>query len=102
MRWLITQYLHSVKLTVNTVKQIDTQLVFAFNSFVIAETVITAGPHEERLIEAIFSNYSRLSRPVADESDALEIKFGLSLQQIISVVKERIVKIHCSVLWGLA
>lgn len=50
--------------------------------------VSMAGPKEEHLIEDIFSkrNYSRLSRPVAEESDALEIKFGLSLQQIINVV----------------
>jgi hypothetical protein len=50
--------------------------------------VSVAGPQEEHLIEDIFSkrNYSRLSRPVAEESDALEIKFGLSLQQIINVV----------------
>ena len=47
------------------------------------------GPHEERLIDDIFSRrrYNRLSRPVAKETDALEVVFGLSLQQIVEVVR---------------
>ena len=47
-----------------------------------------SGPHEERLIEDIFSKrrYNRLARPVAQEEDSLKVKFGLNLQQIIEVV----------------
>ena len=47
------------------------------------------GPHEERLIDDILvrRRYNRLARPVSRESDALEVKFGLALQQIIDVVR---------------
>ncbi len=46
------------------------------------------GPHEERLINDIFEKYEKYARPVANEDDALEVGFGLSLQQIIDVVRE--------------
>ena len=31
-------------------------------------------------------NYNKLERPVAEESEPLETKFGLALQQILDVV----------------
>jgi Neurotransmitter-gated ion-channel ligand binding domain len=48
-----------------------------------------AGPDEEKLIDYLFNNsrYNLLSRPVSDESDAVNVVFGLSLQQIINVVR---------------
>ena len=47
------------------------------------------GYYEEKLIEDIFKtrNYQKLARPVENESDALVVKFGLSLQQIVDVVR---------------
>lgn len=53
-------------------------------------TEIVGGPHEEKLIEEIFTKrrYNRLARPVAKEQDALEVKFGVTLQQIVEVVRE--------------
>ncbi len=44
------------------------------------------GSHERRLLNDLNLNYNKLERPVAEESDALEIKFGLTLQQILDVV----------------
>jgi len=46
------------------------------------------GPNEERLIRDIFEtgHYQRLARPVAIESEAVEVQFGLTLMQIISIV----------------
>ena len=46
------------------------------------------GPNEERLINTIFEGrkYNRLARPAAKEEDALEVKFGVALQQIVDVV----------------
>ena len=46
------------------------------------------GIHERRLLEDIFGprKYNQFERPVANESDALVVYFGLTLQQIISVV----------------
>jgi len=49
---------------------------------------VCGGPHEERLIDDIIRNrnYTALARPVAEESEAVVVTFGLSLQQIIRVV----------------
>jgi len=47
------------------------------------------GVHEKRLLNDLLGNhshYNRLERPVANESDALAVTFGLVLQQIIDVV----------------
>ena len=46
------------------------------------------GLHERRLLEDIYGprRYNRFERPVANESDALVVEFGLTLQQIIAVV----------------
>nr|AWX65634.1 nicotinic acetylcholine receptor alpha 6 subunit [Laodelphax striatellus] len=45
------------------------------------------GPHEKRLLNHLLNmdTYNTLERPVANESEALEVKFGLTLQQIIDV-----------------
>jgi len=43
------------------------------------------GPHERRLINDLMLNYRTLERPVANESEAVVLKFGLTLQQIMDV-----------------
>ncbi|XP_055598062.1 neuronal acetylcholine receptor subunit alpha-7 isoform X5 [Uranotaenia lowii] len=43
------------------------------------------GPHEKRLLNHLLATYNTLERPVANESEALQVKFGLTLQQIIDV-----------------
>ena len=45
-----------------------------------------AGPHERRLINDLMRSYKNLERPVANESEAVVLKFGLTLQQIMDVV----------------
>uniref|UniRef100_A0A1B0FEV4 Neurotransmitter-gated ion-channel ligand-binding domain-containing protein n=1 Tax=Glossina morsitans morsitans TaxID=37546 RepID=A0A1B0FEV4_GLOMM len=47
--------------------------------------VTTAGPHEKRLLHALLDNYNSLERPVVNESDPLQLSFGLTLMQIIDV-----------------
>jgi len=51
---------------------------------------VEAGPYEDLLIKRIFhdSHYYQPSRPVQNESSAIEVKFGLTLQQIIDVVSQ--------------
>ncbi|EDW56143.1 GM22745 [Drosophila sechellia] len=44
-----------------------------------------AGPHEKRLLHALLDNYNSLERPVVNESDPLQLSFGLTLMQIIDV-----------------
>ncbi|XP_050313459.1 neuronal acetylcholine receptor subunit alpha-7 isoform X4 [Anthonomus grandis grandis] len=43
------------------------------------------GQHEKKLLNKLLDNYNVLERPVANESEPLEVKFGLTLQQIIDV-----------------
>lgn len=47
-----------------------------------------AGPHEKRLLHALLDNYNSLERPVVNESDPLQLSFGLTLMQIIDVVSQ--------------
>ncbi|XP_043510274.1 neuronal acetylcholine receptor subunit alpha-7-like [Frieseomelitta varia] len=43
------------------------------------------GRHEKRLLNELLSTYNTLERPVANESEPLEVRFGITLQQIIDV-----------------
>ncbi|XP_057342180.1 acetylcholine receptor subunit alpha-type acr-16-like isoform X2 [Microplitis mediator] len=43
------------------------------------------GANERRLLKDLLDKYNTLERPVANESEALEVKFGITLQQIIDV-----------------
>lgn len=54
------------------------------------------GPHEKRLLNNLLGTYNTLERPVANESEALEVKFGLTLQQIIDVVSWNMILIFQS------
>ncbi|XP_015348436.2 neuronal acetylcholine receptor subunit alpha-4 [Marmota marmota marmota] len=40
---------------------------------------------EERLLKALFSGYNKWSRPVANISDVVLVRFGLSIAQLIDV-----------------
>ncbi|KAJ3640043.1 hypothetical protein Zmor_003363 [Zophobas morio] len=44
-----------------------------------------AGYNEKRLLHKLLDNYNVLERPVANESDPLQLSFGLTLMQIIDV-----------------
>ena len=44
--------------------------------------------HERMLLEDLLAYYNKLERPVANESDAVILKFGLTLQQIMDVVSK--------------
>ncbi|KAF4528358.1 hypothetical protein B566_EDAN006615 [Ephemera danica] len=43
------------------------------------------GPHEKKLLQHLLDPYNVLERPVANESDPLQLSFGLTLMQIIDV-----------------
>ncbi|KAL5235458.1 hypothetical protein ACI65C_002868 [Semiaphis heraclei] len=50
---------------------------------IITETL--CGPHEKRLLGDLLDLYNTLERPVANESEPLQLSFGLMLMQIIDV-----------------
>ncbi|XP_031778064.1 neuronal acetylcholine receptor subunit alpha-7 isoform X4 [Nasonia vitripennis] len=43
------------------------------------------GAYERALLNKLLSNYNTLERPVENESEPLQVKFGITLQQIIDV-----------------
>lgn len=47
---------------------------------------VFGGPHERRLLNDLMEHYNTLERPVYNESEPLQLLFGLTLQQIIDVV----------------
>jgi hypothetical protein len=44
------------------------------------------GAYERALLNKLLANYNTLERPVENESEPLQVKFGITLQQIIDVV----------------
>ncbi|XP_018022912.1 acetylcholine receptor subunit alpha-type acr-16 [Hyalella azteca] len=48
-------------------------------------TGANAGQHERRLLSDLLGNYNPLERPVANESEPVQVSFGITLQQIIDV-----------------
>jgi len=52
------------------------------------ETVTRQGAMERRLLNDLFTtrDYNKLERPVFNETEALTVEFGLTIQQIIDVV----------------
>lgn len=49
-------------------------------------SVCFGGQHEKQLLHTLLDSYNTLERPVANESDPLQLSFGLTLMQIIDVV----------------
>lgn len=45
-----------------------------------------AGYYEKKLLHKLLDTYNVLERPVANESDPLQLSFGITLMQIIDVV----------------
>ena len=45
----------------------------------------TAGSHEARLLDDLLRSYQIYERPVAIESEPIELNFSISLQQIIDL-----------------
>ena len=56
------------------------------NSYVSLFPGSLQGPQEKRLLHHLLDKYNTLERPVAKESDPLQLSFGLTLMQIIDVV----------------
>lgn len=53
-----------------------------------------AGNNEKRLLHKLLDHYNVLERPVANESDPLQLSFGLTLMQIINVVRASLATLY--------
>jgi hypothetical protein len=54
--------------------------------FSLSFAACSAGDNEKRLLHDLLDSYNTLERPVVNESDPLQLSFGLTLMQIIDVV----------------
>ena len=45
------------------------------------------GPYEKELLNTLFKNYNPQNRPVLNESSPITITFGVTLQQIVDLVR---------------
>ena len=63
--------------------------ILIFFNFLCCIICVHGGANEKRLIRDLFRDYERLERPVANESTALVLKHGLTLQQMIDVDIEK-------------
>ena len=53
--------------------------------FLVLLSEVHGGPHEKKLLKDLLENYNTQERPVFDESEPVELLFGLTLQQIIDL-----------------
>ena len=62
----------------------DQDLSLTIFSFMLV--YVYCGTAERRLLQDLLEYYQKFERPVANEADAVQLKFGLTLQQIMDVV----------------
>ena len=67
-----------------------TENIFFKNMSLIFFPGFFCGPYEKELIKDLLYDYERQNRPVLNESEPLVLTFGVSLTQIIDVVREKI------------
>ena len=49
--------------------------------------VFKAGVEQKRLLAELFQNYNPLERPTLNDSQSLKVDLGISIQQIVEVVR---------------
>ncbi|KAJ6636930.1 Neuronal acetylcholine receptor subunit alpha-6, partial [Pseudolycoriella hygida] len=60
-------------------------IAFGLGILISLPSACLAGSHEKRLLHHLLDAYNVLERPVVNESDPLQLSFGLTLMQIIDV-----------------
>ena len=50
--------------------------------------VVLANPDAKRLYDDLLSNYNRLIRPVANNTDKITVRMGLKLSQLVDLVSD--------------
>jgi hypothetical protein len=53
----------------------------------IGSSQIEANPDAKRLYDDLLSNYNRLIRPVANNTDKITVRMGLKLSQLVDLVR---------------
>jgi hypothetical protein len=66
---------------------------------VLIDAGVEGGPNERKLLDDLLLPYNILERPVASENETLQVSFGLTLMQIIDVVRENPLTLHITFTW---
>ena len=61
------------------------QLVLLVSLFLMV-ALVQPNPDAKRLYDDLLSNYNRLIRPVANNTDKITVKMGLKLSQLVDLV----------------
>lgn len=75
--------------------KIPTTLLF---SFISAGSL--QGEHQRKLYKELLANYNRLERPVVNDSAPILVELGLTLLQIIDVVRKTDCVCVCEAMFG--
>ena len=62
-------------------------LVVFLGLLLIGSRQIEANPDAKRLYDDLLSNYNRLIRPVANNTDKITVRMGLKLSQLVDLVR---------------
>uniref|UniRef100_A0A914CCU9 Uncharacterized protein n=1 Tax=Acrobeloides nanus TaxID=290746 RepID=A0A914CCU9_9BILA len=60
-------------------------ILLCFISEIASKNVVWAGDHERLLYARLLHGYNKLVRPIKNESEAVAVKLGMDLQQIIDI-----------------
>ena len=63
------------------------QLVLLVSLFLMV-ALVQPNPDAKRLYDDLLSNYNRLIRPVANNTDKITVKMGLKLSQLVDLVSK--------------
>ena len=62
------------------------RLVIACLVVIMWMSLVEANPDAKRLYDDLLSNYNRLIRPVANNTDKITVRMGLKLSQLVDLV----------------
>lgn len=69
-----------------TTTSVMVMIIFTITTILTANVnVVEAGMNERFLIKTLLDKLNPLERPVANESESLNVQFGITLQQIIEI-----------------
>ena len=56
----------------------------------LCPVLVQPNPDAKRLYDDLLSNYNRLIRPVANNTDKITVKMGLKLSQLVDLVSDTV------------
>lgn len=83
-KWLMKK---KISIACHTLLASHFRTIHELNNYVYFFSGSSGGPNEKRLLSFLLDKYNPLERPVSNESEPVVVAFGLTLMQIIDVVR---------------